>query len=108
MYTLGMLAVAGGLGAAMVLSSRHQSASASGVADFAKSMAGSAPHGSVADAIAQRLAKEPCDRQEMLNLAAALAQAGDQRAVIDRAEAFWKACGPFPRLHWYTMRRTSV
>jgi clan AA aspartic protease (TIGR02281 family) len=101
-YTVVALLAAGGLGGALVLSAKHESASASGANDFANSMIGTGTHGSVIDAIDQRLAKEPCDRQQMLSLTDALARAGDHRAVIDRADAFWKKCGPFPRLRWAT------
>lgn len=49
-----------------------------------------------------RLAKEPCDRTQILALADDLVKAGEYRPLINRAEAFWKKCGPLPRLRWST------
>jgi aspartyl protease family protein len=56
----------------------------------------------VIEAIEARLAKEPCDRSQMLALDEKRMKAGEYRNVIDRTEAFWKKCGPFPRLRWLT------
>jgi clan AA aspartic protease (TIGR02281 family) len=54
------------------------------------------------NAIEERLAKEPCDRQQILALAELLAKVGAHRPLIDRAEAFWKKCGPLAQLRWHT------
>jgi aspartyl protease family protein len=98
---IGVLVV-GGAGAGLVLAPRRQSASASGASDFAKSMLGTGAPESQTDAMEAQLAKEPCDRQQMLAFDEALMRAGNNRAVIDRTEAFWKKCGSMPRLRWLT------
>jgi aspartyl protease family protein len=102
LYTAIGVLVVGGSGVGLALSPRPQSASASGASDFAKSMIGSGAPGSPMDAMEAQLAKEPCDRQQMLTFDEALMRAGNNRAVIDRTEAFWKRCGQMPRLRWIT------
>jgi aspartyl protease family protein len=100
---IGVLVV-GGAAAGLAFGPKHESATASGASDFAKSMIGNGPPASSSplDAMEAQLAKEPCDRQQMLAFDEALMRAGQQRAVIDRTEAFWKKCGPMPRLRWIT------
>jgi aspartyl protease family protein len=101
---IGVLVV-GGAAAGLALSPKRESATASGASDFAKSMIGNGPppaSSSPLDAMEAQLAKEPCDRRQMLAFDEALMRDGKQRAVIDRTEAFWKKCGPMPRLRWIT------
>jgi clan AA aspartic protease (TIGR02281 family) len=50
----------------------------------------------------KQLAKEPCDRRAILELADAAFRAGDHRGVLFHAEAFFKKCGDHPRLRWTT------
>jgi clan AA aspartic protease (TIGR02281 family) len=48
------------------------------------------------------IAKEPCDRARILDLANAVIQAGDARGSLFHANAFFKKCGDYPRLRWIT------
>jgi aspartyl protease family protein len=50
------------------------------------------------------LAKEPCDRGKIVELADIMLRAGDNRSTIRRAEAFLQKCGDHPRLRWLTYR----
>ena len=49
-----------------------------------------------------QLAKEPCDRRAVLELADAAFQAGDHRGALFHCERFFKRCGDYPRLRWIT------
>lgn len=51
----------------------------------------------------EQLEQEPCHKQRMVKLAEALNRAGAHRAVLERAEAFFKACGEHRRLRWATL-----
>ncbi|MBI5498549.1 MAG: clan AA aspartic protease [Deltaproteobacteria bacterium] len=48
------------------------------------------------------MAREPCDRSNIIKLSEATERAGDHRGTIQRAEAFLAACGKHPRLLWVT------
>jgi tetratricopeptide (TPR) repeat protein len=50
--------------------------------------------------LAAQVDKEPCQRKQVLELANALINAGDNRAALARTGAFFKACGDWPRLRW--------
>jgi aspartyl protease family protein len=44
----------------------------------------------------------PCDQEKVLELAEFLVGTGDNAAALDRCEAYFAACGEFPRLRWVT------
>ena len=46
------------------------------------------------------LEQEPCNRTKALELSDLLLDAGDNRGVLTRADAFFAACGDWPRLRW--------
>jgi aspartyl protease family protein len=46
------------------------------------------------------LAKEPCDRNEIVSYGEALERAGDYRGALIAADTFLKKCGSYPRLLW--------
>lgn len=46
--------------------------------------------------------KEPCDRRKILELTELMLQDGDGRGALQRANAFLKKCGEYPRLRWIT------
>lgn len=48
------------------------------------------------------LAREPCDRRKIVELAEQLFRQGDAREVVTRADAFIGKCGDLPRLRWVT------
>lgn len=50
------------------------------------------------------LVKEPCDRPKMVELEEKVLMAGDNRGVIQRADAFYARCGDYTRLRWLTHR----
>jgi clan AA aspartic protease (TIGR02281 family) len=49
-----------------------------------------------------RMAREPCDRDGIVELGEALMRAGDARTTIKRSSAFISKCGEHPRLRWLT------
>ena len=55
-----------------------------------------------------RLAREPCDREAMGALLAAMGDAGDSRGVLRRGAAFEAACGPFDGVTEMTLRSRMV
>ena len=48
------------------------------------------------------LAREPCDRRKIIELAELLYRQGDARGAVSRADAFMAKCGDLPRLRWVT------
>ena len=49
-----------------------------------------------------RLKNEPCDRTVVVQLEDVLLDAGDVRGTLAAADAFFEACGDYPRLRWFT------
>ena len=54
------------------------------------------------EALRASLAKEPCDRNKIVELGEGLMQAGEPREAIDRSTSFFGKCGEYPRLRWVT------
>ncbi len=48
----------------------------------------------------EALQREPCDRAKIVELASHLRRAGENRAVVTRADAFFARCGDLTRLRW--------
>jgi aspartyl protease family protein len=48
------------------------------------------------------LDKEPCDRQNIIQLCESLLRDGEPRYCLTRSEAFFTRCGDFSRLRWLT------
>jgi tetratricopeptide (TPR) repeat protein len=54
------------------------------------------------NAMLEQLAKEPCDRRQIVVLGETLLRAGDSRGAVQHAATFFKKCGAYPRLLWVT------